>query len=101
MVVSEIILEMRNISKNFPGVKALDDVSLSARRGELHARVGGSGAGKRWLRKVLSGVYPHGEYEGDIVYGGKGKASRGITDSEREGISIIRQELALVPLLSI
>src|SRR5690606_39759174 len=87
--------------KTFPGGKALDDVSFAARRGALHALVGENGAGNSTLMKILSGVYPHGEYEGDIVYEGKVKAFRGITDSEREGIIIIHQELALVPLLSI
>ncbi len=101
MAVSETILEMRNISKTFPGVKALDNVSFSVRRGEIHALVGENGAGKSTLMKILSGVYPHGEYEGDIVYEGEVKAFRGIADSEREGIIIIHQELALVPLLSI
>src|SRR5690606_5071381 len=99
--VSETILEMRDISKTFPGVKALDNVSFSVRRGEIHALVGENGAGKSTLMKILSGVYPHGEYEGDIVYEGEVKAFRGIADSEREGIIIIHQELALVPLLSI
>jgi putative multiple sugar transport system ATP-binding protein len=99
--MSETILEMRNITKTFPGVRALDDVSFSVRRGEIHALVGENGAGKSTLMKVLSGVYPHGEYEGDIVYEGEVKAFRGIADSERDGIIIIHQELALVPLLSI
>lgn len=99
--MSETILEMRNITKTFPGVMALDDVSFSVRRGEIHALVGENGAGKSTLMKVLSGVYPHGEYEGDIVYEGEVKAFRGIADSERDGIIIIHQELALVPLLSI
>ncbi len=99
--MSETILEMRNISKAFPGVKALDDVSFSVRRGEIHALVGENGAGKSTLMKVLSGVYPHGQYDGDIVYEGEVKAFRGIADSERDGIIIIHQELALVPLLSI
>ncbi len=99
--MSETILEMRNITKSFPGVKALDNVSFKVRRGEIHALVGENGAGKSTLMKVLSGVYPHGEYEGDIVYEGEVKAFRGITDTERDGIIIIHQELALVPLLSI
>lgn len=99
--MTETILEMRGISKAFPGVKALDDVSFSVKRGEIHALVGENGAGKSTLMKVLSGVYPHGQYEGDIVYEGQTKAFSGIADSERDGIIIIHQELALVPLLSI
>lgn len=95
------ILEMRAITKEFPGVKALDNVNLKVNRGEIHALVGENGAGKSTLMKVLSGVYPHGEYEGDIVYDGETRSFRGITDSEAEGIIIIHQELALVPLLSI
>tara|TARA_R110002126_G_scaffold291791_2_gene458545 strand:- start:76880 stop:78520 length:1641 start_codon:yes stop_codon:yes gene_type:complete len=97
----DIILEMRHITKSFPGVKALDDVSLKVQRGEIHALVGENGAGKSTLMKVLSGVYPHGKYAGDIVYNGEVLALRGIADSESKGIIIIHQELALVPLLSI
>ncbi|MDF2372168.1 MAG: sugar ABC transporter ATP-binding protein [Rhizobiaceae bacterium] len=92
---------MRHITKSFPGVKALDDVSLKVQRGEIHALVGENGAGKSTLMKVLSGVYPHGKYAGDIVYNGEVLALRGIADSESKGIIIIHQELALVPLLSI
>ena len=99
--MTETILEMRGISKAFPGVKALDNVSFSVKRGEIHALVGENGAGKSTLMKVLSGVYPHGQYEGDIVYEGQTKSFSGIADSERDGIIIIHQELALVPLLSI
>lgn len=95
------ILEMRNISKSFPGVKALDNVNLSVAEGEIHAVVGENGAGKSTLMKVLSGVYPHGSYEGQIIYNGEERQFRGIHDSERLGIIIIHQELALVPLLSI
>ena len=97
----ETILEMRGITKAFPGVRALDSVSLSVRRGEIHALVGENGAGKSTLMKVLSGVYPAGQYEGQIVFDGEVKSFRGIADSERDGIIIIHQELALVPLLSI
>ena len=95
------ILEMRGITKTFPGVKALDNVNLSVRPGEIHAICGENGAGKSTLMKVLSGVYPHGSYEGDILYEGRPMAFRSISDSEAEGIIIIHQELALVPLLSI
>ncbi len=97
----DTILEMRSITKTFPGVVALDDVNLKVRRGEIHALVGENGAGKSTLMKVLSGVYPHGSYDGDIVYEGEVKRFGGIADSEREGIIIIHQELALVPLLTI
>jgi putative multiple sugar transport system ATP-binding protein len=99
--VQETILEMRNITKTFPGVKALQDVNLDVRAGEIHAIVGENGAGKSTLMKVLSGVYPHGAYSGDIHFLGKPCRFHGIHDSERRGIVIIHQELALVPLLSI
>ena len=95
------ILEMRGITKTFPGVKALDNVNLVVEQGEIHAICGENGAGKSTLMKVLSGVYPHGTYEGDIVYDGEVRSFRGIRDSEHVGIIIIHQELALVPLLSI
>lgn len=95
------LLEMRGISKVFPGVRALDNVSLTVEAGEIHAICGENGAGKSTLMKVLSGVYPHGSYEGDILYDGAPLACRNIRDSEDRGIIIIHQELALVPLLSI
>ncbi|AMP06047.1 multiple monosaccharide ABC transporter ATP-binding protein [Collimonas pratensis] len=97
----ETILEMRGIGKTFPGVKALDNVNLVVRSGEIHAVVGENGAGKSTLMKVLSGVYPHGSYTGDIHYQGQTRQFEGIADSEECGIIIIHQELALVPLLSI
>ena len=93
--------EMRGIRKAFPGVVALDGVSFACRAGEIHALCGENGAGKSTLMKVLSGVYPHGTYEGDIVVEGRTMEFRGIRDSEREGIVIIHQELALSPYLSI
>jgi putative multiple sugar transport system ATP-binding protein len=95
------LLEMRGISKVFPGVRALDNVTLSVEPGEIHAICGENGAGKSTLMKVLSGVYPHGTYEGEIFYDGKLLHCRNIRDSEDHGIIIIHQELALVPLLSI
>jgi putative multiple sugar transport system ATP-binding protein len=95
------LLEMRGIGKRFHGVAALSDVSLDVEDGEIHAVVGENGAGKSTLMKVLSGVYPHGEYEGAIRFDGEERRFGGIHDSERAGIIIIHQELALVPLLSI
>jgi putative multiple sugar transport system ATP-binding protein len=95
------LLEMRGISKAFAGVKALDDVNFTVRQGEIHALVGENGAGKSTLVKVLSGVYPHGSYDGSIVYDGRERHFRDINDSEALGIIIIHQELALIPLLSI
>ncbi len=95
------LLNMREISMIFPGVKALDRVSLSVERGEIHAICGENGAGKSTLMKVLSGVYPHGSFEGEITYDGEPLRNRNIRDSEGKGIIIIHQELALIPLLSI
>lgn len=95
------LLEMRGITKTFPGVKALDNVSFAVRGGEIHALVGENGAGKSTLMKVLSGVYPHGSFEGSIVFDGRDEKFGGIRDSEDRGIIIIHQELALVPMLSI
>ena len=95
------ILEMRSISKTFPGVKALQEVSLEVRTGEVHAICGENGAGKSTLMKVLSGVYPHGTYEGQIVLDGEEVRFGSINDSESRGIVIIHQELALVPYLSV
>ncbi len=95
------ILEMRDITKTFPGVNALSEVNLTVMPGEIHGIVGENGAGKSTLMNVLSGVYPHGTYSGDIVFEGKPRAFHAISDSEDVGIIIIHQELALVPLLSI
>jgi putative multiple sugar transport system ATP-binding protein len=95
------ILEMRGISKSFPGVKALSDVNFTVDEGEIHALVGENGAGKSTLMEVLSGVYPHGSYDGAIVYDGEERHFRDINDSEALGIIIIHQELALIPLMSI
>ncbi len=99
--MTSTILEMRDITKTFPGVKALSNVNLSVTEGEIHAIVGENGAGKSTLMKVLSGVYPDGDYEGTIVYRGQECHFKGIHDSEHVGIVIIHQELALVPMLSI
>jgi putative multiple sugar transport system ATP-binding protein len=95
------ILEMQGITKTFPGVKALQAVTVDVRRGEVHAICGENGAGKSTLMKVLSGVYPHGTYDGDIVFEGETVEFRDIRDSEAKGIVIIHQELALSPFLSI
>ena len=99
--MSDVILEMRNITKTFPGVKALDNVSFSVTQGEIHALVGENGAGKSTLMNVLSGVYPHGSYSGDIYFQGRECRFRDITESEAVGLVIIHQELALIPFLSI
>ncbi len=99
--MTDTILEMRSITKTFPGVKALQDVSLAVRRGEIHAICGENGAGKSTLMKVLSGVYPAGSYDGQIVVDGEPVQFSSISDSERQGIVIIHQELALVPYLSV
>ena len=92
---------MRGITKTFPGVKALQDVTLQVERGEVHAICGENGAGKSTLMKVLSGVYPHGSYDGENLFEGEPCVFRSIRDSERRGIVIIHQELALSPFLSI
>jgi len=99
--MSTPILEMRNITKVFPGVKALSNVSFQVAEGEIHCLVGENGAGKSTLMKVLSGVYPHGTYTGDILFDGKEQSFAGIADSEKAGIAIIYQELALVPELTV
>jgi len=99
--MAEHILTMRGITKEFPGVKALQDVSLEVNRGEIHAICGENGAGKSTLMKVLSGVYPHGSYDGEIYFDDKLCKFSDIRDSESQGIVIIHQELALSPYLSI
>ncbi|AWI84932.1 ABC transporter ATP-binding protein [Alloyangia pacifica] len=96
-----LLLEMRGITKEFPGVKALDQVNLQVREGEIHAICGENGAGKSTLMKVLSGVYPVGSYDGEIHYDGGLAEFKTLRDSEDKGIVIIHQELALVPQLSI
>ena len=100
-MTADTLLEMRQITKTFPGVRALDRVDLKVRKGEIHAVCGENGAGKSTLMKVLSGVYPAGSFEGEIVYDGAPAHFRDIRDSEDRGIIIIHQELALVPQLSI
>lgn len=95
------LLEMRGITKKFPGVTALSDVDLTVKAGAIHAICGENGAGKSTLMKILSGVYPHGDYEGEILFDGRACEFRDIRSSERAGIAIIHQELALVPYLSI
>src|SRR6478736_5230063 len=92
---------MRRITKEFPGVKALSEVSLLVGRPEIHAICGENGAGKSTLMKVLSGVYPYGTYEGDIIFKGEEVKFKSINESEHVGIVIIHQELALIPELSI
>ncbi|MEO6201089.1 MAG: multiple monosaccharide ABC transporter ATP-binding protein [Cryobacterium sp.] len=101
MSTKPTILEMRSITKEFPGVKALADVSLTVKAGEVHAICGENGAGKSTLMKVLSGVYPHGTYTGDIIFQGQNVRFKDIRASEAAGIAIIHQELALIPELSI
>ena len=99
--MSEYILEMNSITKEFPGVKALDNVNLKVKQGTIHALVGENGAGKSTLMNVLSGIYPYGTYTGDIVYNGEVCKFSKINDSEAKGIVIIHQELALIPYMSI
>jgi putative multiple sugar transport system ATP-binding protein len=99
--MAEVILEMKNITKTFPGVKALDNVNFSVTQGEIHALVGENGAGKSTLMNVLSGIYPFGTYSGEIIFQGKECQFRTINQSEEVGLVIIHQELALIPFLSI
>ena len=99
--MAKILLEMKNITKTFPGVKALDNVNFQVEEGEIHALVGENGAGKSTLMNVLSGIYPYGSYEGDIIYNGEVCKFHTIKDSEKLGIVIIHQELALVPEMTI
>ncbi|MDR1831554.1 MAG: ATP-binding cassette domain-containing protein [Fusobacteriaceae bacterium] len=95
------ILQMKGITKLFPGVRALDDVTLEVLEGDIHAICGENGAGKSTLMKILSGVYPHGSYEGQIFYNGRDMAFKDIKESEKAGIAIIHQELTNIPELSI
>ncbi len=95
------LLKMQNITKEFPGVKALDQVNIEVEEGEIHAICGENGAGKSTLMNVLSGIYPYGSYSGDIIFNGKECRFHTIKESEHQGIAIIHQELALVPYLSL
>ena len=99
--MAKVLLEMKSITKTFPGVKALDNVNLKVEEGEIHALVGENGAGKSTLMNVLSGIYPIGTYEGDIIYNGEVCRFHNIKDSEKKGIVIIHQELALIPYMTI
>lgn len=99
--MAKTLLEMKQITKTFPGVKALDNVNLKVEQGEIHALVGENGAGKSTLMNVLSGIYPYGTYEGDIIYDGEILKFTKIKDSEEKGIVIIHQELALIPYMTI
>ena len=99
--MADNILVMKSITKEFPGVKALDDVTFEVKRGEIHALVGENGAGKSTLMNVLSGTYPYGSYTGEIIYNGETCRFSKLKDSEEKGIVIIHQELALIPELSI
>ena len=99
--MAKVLLEMNSITKTFPGVKALDNVNLQVEEGEIHALVGENGAGKSTLMNVLSGIYPYGSYEGDIIYDGEVCNFHNIKDSEKKGIVIIHQELALIPYMTI
>ncbi|MDR0402303.1 MAG: ATP-binding cassette domain-containing protein [Treponema sp.] len=99
--MSEYILEIQNLTKDFPGVRALENVSLKVKRGEIHSLCGENGAGKSTLMSVISGVYPKGSYEGKVLYKGHETGYHSVKDSEKEGLAIIHQELALSPYLSI
>lgn len=99
--MSEYILEMKNITKEFPGVTALSNVTFQVKKGEIHALVGENGAGKSTLMSILSGIHPHGSYTGDIIFKGTECRFRNIRDSETAGIAIIHQELALSPYMTI
>jgi len=99
--MSDYILEIKNLTKDFPGVRALDNVSLKVKRGEIHSICGENGAGKSTLMSVISGVYPKGSYEGKVFFKGTETHYHSVKDSERDGLAIIHQELALSPYLSI
>lgn len=99
--MADYILQMQGITKTFSGIKAIDDVNLDVRSGDIHSICGENGAGKSTLMKVLSGVYPHGSYGGKIIYQGGEAMFKDIKESEMAGIVIIHQELAMIPELSV
>lgn len=99
--MNDYILEMKDITKVFPGVKALDNVTFSVKRGEIHCLIGENGSGKSTLMKVLSGLYPHGQYSGDIIFNDNVQKFSCISDSEKVGIATIYQELALIPEMTV
>jgi putative multiple sugar transport system ATP-binding protein len=99
--MNDYILEMKDITKIFPGVKALDEVNFRVRRGEIHCLIGENGSGKSTLMKVLSGLYPHGQYSGDIILNDTVQKFSCISDSEKVGIATIYQELALIPEMTV
>ncbi|WP_461255276.1 ATP-binding cassette domain-containing protein [Treponema sp. R80B11-R83G3] len=99
--MNEYIMEINNLTKDFPGVRALENVSIKIKQGEIHSLVGENGAGKSTLMSVISGVYPKGDYEGTVFYKGKETHYHSVKDSEKEGLAIIHQELALSPYLPI
>ena len=100
-MMNDYLLQMKNITKNFVGVRALNKVSLKVKRGEIHALCGENGAGKSTLMKILSGIYPYGTYNGEIIFNGENLMISNIKDAEEKGIAIIHQELALIKELSV
>jgi D-xylose transport system ATP-binding protein len=103
MMDNDVILEFKNVTKKFPGITALDDVSFSIRRGEIHGICGENGAGKSTLMKILAGVYPWGTYEGQVLYDGRELKleNRSIRQATEEGIAIVYQELTVVPSITV
>jgi len=99
--MSEYILQIENMTKDFPGVRALENVTLKVKKGEIHSLCGENGAGKSTLMSCISGVYPKGDYEGKVIFKGRETHYQSVRDSEKEGLAIIHQELALSPYLSI